>query len=622
MMINRPGYLLLLLVLLGSLPARGTHSDQVNFSASVDRTQVALDETLTLTLTVTGDVQISTGNIVPPQTGTLEVVGTSTSESTSFNFSGGTQQFTRMVNFHYVLKPTRTGKTRIGAALLKLGGKTWRSRPIDILVVKSSGRRRRAPQSPLRRRFPSWLDDDWDNLFNPPDMLPRQQITSDDIFVRLSIKPDSAVEGQQLTATLRIYSRVGARVASIRWPGLDDFFVVDRDVSRAITEQTQINGLLYHTKVIDRRALFPLRSGELELGAVAVDVETSTSPFFPSQTLHLRTRRRRITIRPLPDQGRPRNFQLANVGQFTMAAAVDTTKVALNQPVTFTLSIRGSGAIQRIRPPVMPRLDKFRMFDSTSKVNISKQGALVRGSKQVETILVPLASGRLELPALTFSFYDPSRGDYRTLSTEPITLEVVASQEESDGGSPSPSHEVNLVAGSFKPIIFASDLSIRGPALVDRSFFWPLVALPPGLYLLVLLVLAWRARGQADTCRNRMRQAWVLSRRHLRQATRQAAAGQASDFFAELKAALMLGFEARCRRPLHGLPLGEAVRQLEEEGFAEALIEAWRTEVENCDFGRFSPASSLGEQMQQSLVRARKLLKTIERTRPRTEVRS
>jgi len=613
--------LLPLLLLVGGTPASGSASGQIRFSAAVDRTEVALDETVTLTLTVTGDAQISASNIVPPGTGTLEIVGTSTSESTSFSFSGGTQQFTRMVNFHYVLKPTRTGKTRIGAAVLKLGGKSWRSRPIDILVVKSSGRRRGAPQSPLQRRFPSWLDDDWNDLFHSPDMFPRRRIGPDDIFVRLTLKPDLAVEGQQLTATLRIYSRVGARVVSIRWPGLNDFFVVDRDVSKAVTEQQQINGRLYHTKVIDRRALFPLRSGELEMGAVEVDVDTSTSPFYPAQTMHLRTRPRRLTIMPLPGQDRPRDFHPANVGQFSMAAAVDATRVALNQPITFTLTIRGTGAIQRIRPPAMPRLGKFRIFDSTSKVEVSNRGALVRGSKQVETILVPLTSGQLTLPALTFSYYDPSQGSYRTLSTEPITLQVAASQEGTDGGSPLVSHEVNLVAGSFKPIRFESELSVRGMALVDRPFFWPLVALPPGLYLLVVLGLALRARGQADTTRNRMRQAWLLSRRHLRKAARLAAAGQAADFYAELKAALVRGFEARCSQPLHGLPLNEAARQLEEEGFAEQLVEAWRTEVENCDFGRFSPASSRGEQMQQSLARARKLFKTIERTRPGTEVR-
>ncbi len=601
-----------------ALAPRAGAADAV-FRASVDRKQVGLGDTLTLTLTVNSEKGVDKSAVTPPDTGSLRVAGTSITESTSFVLSGGTQTFTRIQSFHYVLQPTQLGTVRIGPAQLRVGGQTLKTEPIQVLVTRqpAPAPRQKPPGPTHGRRFPgSWLDEEWEDFLRRPDVFPKDEVGPDDLYVKMQVSPQNVCEGQQVTAKLKIYSRVGARISTIRWPALDDFFTVDRDVSDSPSEQTIIDNRVMLSKLIDAKALFPLRAGEAELGSAEVEVELSTNPFYPPEIRTLRTRPLAITVQELPAEGRPGNFDAVNVGRFSLAAEVDSLEVNLNQPVTLVLTLSGTGAIQRVRPPALPSLGQFRVFDSTTEVKAPQKGLEVKGSKRSEIILVPLASGELEIPPLGFSFFDPKEQRYRSLTTEKISLKVTAS----DGGT-QPSvgapHEVNVLAGSFQPIIFESRLEGGGPPLVRGAFFLPLLAVPPALYLLVLLVTFLRAREQQDSSRARMRRAWAEARKQLRAASRCLSAGDAENFFRQLRESLYCAVEGRLGRSLHGFTLEEATQVLAEEGFAPQMAEAWRAEVENCDSGRFAPSRLRGEQMQAALERTRALILSVERGRLR-----
>ncbi|HUU02707.1 MAG TPA: BatD family protein [Myxococcota bacterium] len=594
--------------------------NDVSFSASVDRTTVGLTENVVLTLSVSAKDSVSSSSIKIAGTGTLRITGTSREESLAFSFSGGSQNYEKIQKFIYVLKPTRVGKTRISPATLKFKGKNYATKPIDITVVKQARRRPSAGStSPFGRRFPSQFGDDWDDFFHTPrDSFPRREkIGPNDIFVRASAGPDVAVEGQQVTVSVSIFSKVGARIATIRWPKLDDFFSVDSDVSKAGTDQKYINGELYQYKVLDRKALFPLSPGEIVVGPIEVEVEASTSPFFPSQVRTLRTQPITIKVLDLPATGRPAGFEPSSVGRFSLSASVDSNSVGLNQPVTYTLILKGSGAIQRVRPPRLPDLPHFKTFDPNVDVKVSNRGRAVSGSKTFEYILVPLTSGELVIPSLTFSYFDPREGQYSTLQTEKEIIKVAASQATGPSAAAGGGHEINILAGAFKPIRYKSSLKSFGRPFYKSSLFVPLLAVPLIVYLLVLAVAFVRARGRTDSARNRMRRAWVRGQRHLKRAGQLAAAGKAAEFYSEIKAVLLDGVEARCGLAARGITVTELTRRMEEIGVPREITEVFTAEAENCDFGRFAPATSRGEQMLESLERVRKIVKRLERERIR-----
>jgi hypothetical protein len=604
-----------LLLLAGAAPARG----QVSFSASVDRNEVGLGETLTLTLSVSVPEEKKAKGPSQPNTGSLEVTGRSEQSGVAFSFStGGNRDFRRNRLILLTLRPTKIGEVTIGPSTLVYDGKTYTSDPITVRVVKE-------PTKPKRPRRVSpfgvspFPDDD--DFFRSPfeDLLnQRQEVGENDVFLDAQMSPDVVIQGQQATLSVWVYTRLSTRVGAPRWPKLDGFFAMEREVDGHIGQKF-INGEQYQVKLLAQKALFPLHAGEILIGPVQVEVELSSSPFVPPETRTLKSRTLKIQVMELPKEGQPKDFHSANVGRFTLAASVDATEVNLNQPVTYTLTVRGTGNLQQLRPPELPELDRFKRFDASVDVQVSKKGKEVRGAKVLEWVLVPLASGELTLPELSFDFFDPEENQYRTLKTEPLTVKVASSQEAGAGASGPSGREVNLLAGVFKPIRFESSLTGYGPPFYKSPWFMPLLIGPAAVYL--LLVLGGLARGLlvADNPRARSRRAASRARARLRRAQGLAASGKAAEFFAEMKSALLDAAEARIGVPAQGLLLDELLERLARDGVGGETREGLVREIENCDFGRFAPVSSRGNEMQGSLERAVRVFKGLSVRRPPRE---
>jgi hypothetical protein len=114
-----------------------------------------------------------------------------------------------------------------------------------------------------------------------------------------------------------------------------------------------------------------------------------------------------------------------------------------------------------------------------------------------------------------------------------------------------------------------------------------------------------------------MRKAWARGRRRLKAARQLVQSGKAEDFYAELKAALLDGVESRLGLSAAGVTMDELREHMQQAGMSSEVSEAVRTETENCDFGRFAPSTSRGDQMQASFERVRKLMRRLERERVR-----
>lgn len=614
---GRPGRIGLVLIFsLLSAWSMTALADEVKFSASVNRTRVPLDGQLKLTIAVSVPDKRKMGYMELPDTGSLQVISTSREQSMSFSFSGGSSQYQKFTNTVLVLRPTKVGNVTIGSGELKYAGKVYKTKPVQVVVGKGKARRPgpgrpAGPTSPL----PGWPrgqpDDDW---FRDPfeDMMRRPEpIGEKDIFIRAYATPDLVVEGQQITMTVVVYSRVGARIAGVRWPKLDPFYSLDRDVSKASTEEKFIDGVRYQFKVLNRRALFPMGPGEFTIDPIEVEVEASSSPFFPADSRKLRSRPIKIKVEPLP-AGAPEGFHRSNVGRFSLNGRVDANDVKLNQPVTYTLTVRGTGNIQNLRAPELPTLEAFKVFDPTVDVQQSKRGRTVKGSKTFEYILLPLKSGELAIPSLKFSYYDPETGQYRTAETKAETIRVQAGGAGTNGVDGASGREKNVVAGgAFKPIRFESDLRGFGRPFYRHPAFVPALVVPPLAYLLILFGMLLRNLIQTDSPRSRMRRAWAEARRHFKNAGRAASSGRATVFYSELKDALLEAVASRTGDPAQGLQLAELLRKLKQRGVSDEALEELAREVENCDFGRFAPAQTRGGEMASAHERTGRIIKAL-----------
>jgi hypothetical protein len=259
------------------------------------------------------------------------------------------------------------------------------------------------------------------------------------------------------------------------------------------------------------------------------------------QELTLRSTASKTQIAELPEKGRPDGFAGA-VGEFEIAVEAPKTQLRVGEPATLTFRVTGAGSFDHVAIAGVPASADWKVYPGKSGVVLDKDGG-TSGTKTIEQTLVPARAGALEIPAVSFDFFDPKRGVYRTVRTQPMRVDVGAAV---GGGAADP----DLSSSSIR----ASDMSpnrvaaSRGHStltpLVQQRSFW---MYPGVLAMLTALQLGvawsrrslwaqqkWRARRVSRGVRREQRQLAVAERR-----------GDGAAFFEAARRSLQLALADR-----------------------------------------------------------------------------
>ncbi|MDQ5940640.1 MAG: hypothetical protein QG632_366 [Candidatus Dependentiae bacterium] len=127
-----------------------------------------------------------------------------------------------------------------------------------------------------------------------------------------------------------------------------------------------------------------------------------------------------IAVKPLPLSKVP----VDGVGQFTgVALHADKQLVELNEPVMVTFAIIGRGNFDAITAPMLQLPETMEVYPSTA--SFSPDLAIPqKGVKSFEYVVQIGESGVHEIPAQRFTYFDTQQGEYITLSTDPVTIQV------------------------------------------------------------------------------------------------------------------------------------------------------------------------------------------------------
>src|SRR4030095_6085222 len=133
----------------------------------------------------------------------------------------------------------------------------------------SGGRQRPDPFSVS----PFGIDDE-----NPFDVFRRRQQPSDEraLFLRGELDKKEVYQGEQATLSLWIYARVDlSRVDAVTMPKLDGFWTEDIETPKELSSETRaVDVVPYRASLLRRLALFPVKSGQREIGPVEADITT------------------------------------------------------------------------------------------------------------------------------------------------------------------------------------------------------------------------------------------------------------------------------------------------------------------------------------------------------------
>ncbi|MFP4396359.1 MAG: BatD family protein, partial [Anaerolineales bacterium] len=555
----------LLVGLTAVAPARA--QDDITFTASVDKTQLSTDQTLTLKLTLQGAFR----NADKPQFPTLDgfaVIGSS--QSSQFSMVNG--ETTAKVVYTYRLQPTKSGALTIPAIQIEVKGQSYESNPVAIEVTPGDAPPAQAPTS------------------QPPgDATAPDALTNQDIYVEAEVDQAAPVVGEQIIYTFRLYQAINFfNQPQLNWPDFTNFLSYDLSPNNQYYQT--VNGREYLVTEV-RRALFPTSAGETTIGPSQLLVP---GDFF-NQKIERETNAVAVDVQPLPE-GAPADFGGA-VGRFELTAEVEPGTTRVNEPVTLRVTVTGDGNISAVNDPTAvgaEALPGWRIYDPQIATDLDQVGEVIQGTKQFERLLVPRTEGALTIPPFSLTYYDPAAGEYRRAAAEALTVQVAPGDEEPTG---------SLIVGENgeNVVVLGSDIrhiKPAPPALATRQA--PLTARP--LYWIGWLVplmavggaWGWDRRRQAmarDVAYARRVRARKAAHQRLTEARRVAATDEDAAYGAVARA-LTHYLADKFNLPPAGLTRAAIRQALQEHGAPADLRERVLAALDWADSGRFAPVAA------------------------------
>ena len=484
--------------------------------AHLDRAQMRVGEQAILAVEIEGTSNAPAPNLDRVDGFTVRYLG----PSTQFSIVQGS--VSQSVTHRYALLAERAGRFTIGPIDVQIDGRTHRADPVAIEV--SSSATTATPTLPGRRA-------------GAPDLSLVLELPRREVFVH-----------ERVPVSVTLY--VGeVRVDDVMQPRLEgDAFSVEPYGTPAQSQVT-VGGRRYQTVRFDT-SIVPLRAGTLSIGPAVQNMSVlmqrrGTDPFFnrffgatmfaDAQPYVLRSNPETLTVRRLPEEGRPADFSGA-VGRFDLEVAAKPGEVQVNDPVTVTMRISGSGNLAGIEPPHVGS-SEFRSYPPQSL----KAGEGT-GTRVFEQVLIPTSAAVREIPAVRLSYFDPEAAAYRVVTRGPIPL-VVRAGFTATGPSGGKTSDAAVASPERlgQDIVYIKDDPGRlraagvpfGAATVAASAILPL-----GMYLGVLTMVRRRERLHGDPRYARFVQAGHQVRRAIAVARKRAGAHEVEALYDDLARAL------------------------------------------------------------------------------------
>lgn len=560
---------------------------------------VAVNEQFNVTFIIEGekspsDFQWSSGDdfqlVWGPQKGS----------SSSIQIINGKRSSSHQTTFTYILIPKATGTFQLPVATALLSGDRISSTQASIQVVSDGAS---SSQSSGQNGGKS-------SGGGQTSSTGSGEISSNDLFMRLSLSRTEVVIGEPITATLKIYQRANVvGFENAKFPTFNGFWSQETYVPNNIEfKRESLDDKIYNTAVLRTYVLIPQQSGAITIDPAElvclVNIRTAPSTsnslfdsFFQDE---YRTIRKRVTtpavkvkVNPLP-AGQPASFG-GGVGNFGISARLTTDNLKTHDAASLVITVSGRGNVALLEEPKVNFPPDFEVYDTKTTENTDKSNGGTSGSKSFEYPFIPRSHGDFTIDPVEYSYYDVNAGKYVTLRTEPLHVKVAKGK----GGDSTPVTTVNSGVERKDVKSLADDirfiftgkpgLSGSGSFFVGSVFFWILLALmilgATSVYLAFRKVAAMRA----DVAGTKNRRATKMAQKRLKLAGEYLDKNLYTAFYEELHKALIGFVSDKLNMDMSEISKDNIASALTEGGVSEEQTKAFTDLLDACEFARYSP---------------------------------
>lgn len=424
-------------------------------TASIDRNSMALDETLSLTLTKDGTSFFTQPDLQPLENN-FKILGQNQSSMTQIINGSATSSVEWQIN----LSPRRTGNLEIPSITV---GKEH-SNSLTVQVRKATQPKTKAENVP--------------------------------IFIETDVDADSVYVQSQLIFTLRLFWAVEARITEPSDPQLANALLRRLDDT---TYDKMLNGGKY--KVFERKyAIFPQKSGTLEIPSQVIEVtvpsrQRSYNFFDPftniGEKIKLRSDAKSIQVKEKPPEF-PKNAAWLPASTIILKEQWNTNdqKLTVGESTTVTITLTADGLTGEQLPPItLPESDGLKLYQGKADVDNNMSAAGVVGIRKESVAIIPTKAGTYELPEIRIPWWDKEQNkiDYAIIPGRKLTVEGTAVVSKIDE---------KPVSIDERPIVKeATPAATKGQALDGKPpTFWILLCTALATGWLITLFLFIRTR--------------------------------------------------------------------------------------------------------------------------------
>ena len=547
----------------------------------------------------------------PSFEGFTVVGGPFTSSSSSFSMVNGSMSHTVRCTYTFALQAYQEGTFHVGSATLTVKGKKVSSEPFDIKVIPDDG----SHAAPSGGGSSSGQGQSQQNTNDP-------QVSGKDLFIRVIPSKKSVYVGEQVVLTYKLYTKVPVSSLSVeRMPSYAGFWTKDiTDNNGGSLRQTTeyINGVEYTAAEIQKVVVVPQRSGTLPIDPMIIEciaqIRTESNrqrsmdpfeaffndPFFNRNIANVRkeltSQTLNLEVKSLPENGKPASFAGA-VGNFNFKSEIDKTELSTNEAFTLTLTVSGTGNVELLQMPTPVFPPDFEVYDPKTTMNVSNNSNGLSGTKKAEYLVIPRRAGNFTVPAVEFSYFEPSKGTYQTLSSQPYEIKVEKGKggdEGSSGGIYASNQEGIKYLGSDIRHIMTGNAHLKPMHTVffgSAAYFVVLLVLLV-LFVILLFVLKKREQLSQDTAANRNRKADKVARGRLKSAAQFLKAKDQDKFYVEMSQALWGYIADKLGIERSKLSMDTVNETMKAKNVPDELTQQFIDTLNSCEFARFAPGSA------------------------------
>ena len=495
---------------------------------------VAVGEQFRLTYTVnTQNASDFRAGDIPDE---LEVlIGPNRSMQSSYQMINGHTSSSSSITYTYIVCATKNGSFTIPPAHVSVGGKTIASNSLNIKV--SGSPQASAGGSPRHQR-----QDEQGEIRDAG-----SQISGSDLFIKVSANKKRVYEQEPVLLTYKVYTLVGLTSLRGDMPDLKSFYTqeVSLPTQKSFSIET-FNGRPYRTTTWSQYVMFPQMTGKLQIPSITfegivVQQNRNIDPFeafFNGGSGYVEVKKKivapgiDIQVDPLPE--RPAGFS-GGVGHFNVSASLNKTETKANDPVSLRITVSGTGNLKLVKQPQIDLPKDFDKYEPkiTDKTKLTSAG--IEGSMIYDILIVPRHQGHYELPPVSLTYFDTTANVYKTVTSEPLTLDVAKGSGPGAMSDYSGQQDLQELSRDIR-YIKTGDVRQRG---MEEFFFgsvsyWMTLAIMVLVFISLFVIFRQRAIENANITKRRAGKANKVATKRLKKASKLMADNKPGEFYDEV----------------------------------------------------------------------------------------